>query len=80
MENLQDVRDLIKPSVWMASIDLKDAYYSIPIHTSFFIGRVNFTLIHVYLMGTRKHLIYLQNYYIYILLSNNFQQFPGERG
>ena len=31
MENLQDVFDLIKPGVWMASIDLRDAYYTIPV-------------------------------------------------
>ena len=30
MENLQDVLDLMKPGVWMASIDLRDAYYTIP--------------------------------------------------
>ena len=30
MENLQDVLHLMKPGVW--SIDLKDAYYTIPVH------------------------------------------------
>ena len=32
MESLQDVLTIIKPSVWMASVDLKDAFYSIPVH------------------------------------------------
>ena len=31
MENLQDVFDLMKPGAWMASIDLRDAYYTIPV-------------------------------------------------
>ena len=29
MESLQNVIHLIRPGVWMGSIDLKDAYYSI---------------------------------------------------
>ena len=33
MENLQDVLDLMKPGVWMASIDLCDAYYTIPVNS-----------------------------------------------
>ena len=32
MESLSDVLRIIQPGVWMASVDLKDAYYSIPIH------------------------------------------------
>ena len=32
MESLNDVLDMVRPGVWMASVDLKDAYYSIPIH------------------------------------------------
>ena len=35
METLDDVLNLLKPNVWMGSIDLKDAYYSIPIHPDF---------------------------------------------
>ncbi|XP_057312172.1 uncharacterized protein LOC130653671 [Hydractinia symbiolongicarpus] len=35
METLQDVLCLIKPGVWMGSIDLKDAYHSIPLHIDF---------------------------------------------
>ena len=31
MENLQDVFDLVNPGVWMASIGLRDAYYTIPV-------------------------------------------------
>ena len=31
MENLQDVFALINPGVWMASLDLCDAYYTIPV-------------------------------------------------
>ena len=32
MESLQNVLELIIPRVYMASIDLKDAFYSLPIH------------------------------------------------
>ena len=32
MEPLQNVLELIKPGVYMASIDLKDAFYSVPVH------------------------------------------------
>ena len=35
METLDDVLNVIKPGVWMGSIDLKDAYYSIPVHSDF---------------------------------------------
>ena len=34
MENLQDVLDLMKPGVWMSSIDLRDAYYTIPVNSA----------------------------------------------
>ncbi len=34
MEHFQNVLEIIKPGVWMASVDLKDAFYSIPIHES----------------------------------------------
>ena len=32
MESINQVIDIIRPNVYMASIDLKDAFYSIPIH------------------------------------------------
>ena len=32
MESLQNVLELIRPVVYMASIDLKDAFYSVPVH------------------------------------------------
>ena len=32
MESLQNVLELIRPGIYMASIDLKDAFYSVPIH------------------------------------------------
>ena len=32
MKSLQNVLELIRPGVYMASIDVKDAFYSIPIH------------------------------------------------
>ena len=32
MESLQNVLELIRPGVYMASIDLKDAFYSVPVH------------------------------------------------
>ena len=35
MESLHDVLCLIQPGVWMGSVDLKDAYYSIPVHQAY---------------------------------------------
>ena len=35
LESLQDVLEMVTPGVWMASVDLKDAYYTIPIHKDF---------------------------------------------
>ena len=32
MESLQNVLELIRPGVYVASIDLKDAFYSVPVH------------------------------------------------
>ena len=32
MESLQNIFYMVKSGVWMASVDLKDAYYSAPIH------------------------------------------------
>ena len=32
MESLRDVLSLIQPGVWMGSVDLKDAYYSVLVH------------------------------------------------
>ena len=31
MESLQNVLHMVKSGVWMASVDLKDAYYSVPL-------------------------------------------------
>ena len=31
MESLQNVLHMVKSGVWMGSMDLKDAYYSVPI-------------------------------------------------
>ena len=33
MESLQIVLNIIRPNCWMASVDLKDAFYTVPIHT-----------------------------------------------
>ena len=33
MESLQNVLNIIRPNCWMASVDLKDAFYTVPIHT-----------------------------------------------
>ena len=35
MESLYDVQNIIKPNVWMASVDLQDAFYSIPVHEDY---------------------------------------------
>ena len=35
MDSLQAATELMKPGCFMASIDLKDAYYSVPIHHDF---------------------------------------------
>ena len=35
MEGLENVLDLITPNVWMASVDLKDAFFSIPVHLEY---------------------------------------------
>ena len=32
MESITEVTDIVRPNVYMASIDLKDAFYPIPIH------------------------------------------------
>ena len=32
MEGLSDVLNMMRPGIWMASVDLRDAYYSIPVH------------------------------------------------
>ena len=33
LESIRNVKHMIRPNCWMASVDLKDAYYSIPIHS-----------------------------------------------
>ena len=35
MESLQNVLHMVKSGVWMASVDLKDAYYSVLIHEEY---------------------------------------------
>ena len=32
MESLNDMLGLLQPGVWMWSVDLQDAYYSVPVH------------------------------------------------
>ena len=32
MEGLSDVLNMMRPGIWMASVDLRDAYYSIPVN------------------------------------------------
>ena len=53
----EDVLNLLKPNVWMGSIDLKDAYYSIPIHPDF----------QKYFTFFWKHI-----YYQFVALTNGF--------
>ena len=59
LESLQDVLEMVTPGVWMASVDLKDAYYTIPIHTDF---RKFLTL------------IWGDSYYEYTCLPNGYAQ------
>ena len=61
MENLQDVFPLITPGVWMASIDLRDAYYTIPVARDH----------RHYLTFSWKGV-----YYCYTCLSNGYSQAP----
>jgi len=35
MDSIQSVIEMLRPGCWMASIDLKDAYYSVPIHEEY---------------------------------------------
>ena len=32
IESLSNVLHMVKSGIWMASVELKDAYYSVPIH------------------------------------------------
>lgn len=34
MESLENVLNIIQPYTWMASVDLKDAFYTVPVHPS----------------------------------------------
>ena len=61
MESLQDVFDLMKPGVWMASIDLCDAYYTIPVAQEH----------HKYLTFNWR-----DEYYSYTCLPNGYAQAP----
>ena len=35
MKSLQNVLHMVKSGVWMASVDLEDAYYSVPVHEEY---------------------------------------------
>ena len=35
MESLLDVFKIIKPNAWMASVDIKDGFFTVPIHESY---------------------------------------------
>ena len=35
MESLQNVLYMVRPGTWMASVDLKDTYYLVPIHKEY---------------------------------------------
>ena len=35
MEGFHMIRDLVKPGDWMAKVDLKDAYFMIPVHKNY---------------------------------------------
>ena len=34
IESLQNILELIRPGIYMTSIDLKDAFYLVPVHKS----------------------------------------------
>ena len=61
MESLNNVRHLLKPGVWMGSIDLKDAYYSVRVNPCF---QKYFTC---YWQGC---------YYEFLRMSNGYAQAP----
>ena len=61
MESIRDVIHLIKPGVWMASVDLHHAYYSVPVyspHSHYF------------------SFLWQGTYYRYLLLPNGYAQAP----
>ena len=61
MESLGDVLNIIKPGVWMASVDLQDAYYTIPVHPDH----------QKYLTFSWQH-----KYYKFTCLPNGYAQAP----
>ena len=61
MESLGDVLNIIKPGVWMASVDLQDAYYIIPVHPDH----------QKYLTFSWQH-----KYYKFTCLPNGYAQAP----
>ena len=61
MESLGDVLNIIKPGVWMASVDLQEAYYTIPVHPDH----------QKYLTFSWQH-----KYYKFTCLPNGYAQAP----
>ena len=61
MESLGDVLNIITPGVWMASVDLQDAYYTIPVHPDH----------QKYLTFSWQH-----KYYKFTCLPNGYAQAP----
>ena len=61
VESLGDVLNIIKPGVWMASVDLQDAYYTIPVHPDH----------QKYLTFSWQH-----KYYKFTCLPNGYAQAP----
>ena len=61
MESLGDVLNIIKPGVWMALVDLQDAYDTIPVHPDH----------QKYLTFSRQH-----KYYKFTCLPNGYAQAP----
>ena len=67
LESLKQVVAMMKPGCFMASLDIRDAYYSVPIHKSHkntlnFSSMGNFISLLVCQMGLHVHRDYLPNY------------------
>ena len=61
MEGLSDVLNIMRPGIWMASVNLRDAYYSIPVHEE---DQKSFSF------------AWGENYYRFLCLPNGYKDGP----